>query len=162
MEQLRKLSRLSGQQWRVLLYACLLLNGIRLALWLLPFGEVRKLLAKMSHLWNSHEPTETASVGFIVRAVKIAAARCTPGRPLCLARALTAQSLLDGHGHAHQLRIGVAKDAANRLTAHAWIEYEGRVILGAVNGLNRYQPLVTTVGAASAFASRSAESRAGS
>lgn len=143
MEQLRKLSQLSWQQQRVLFYACLLLNGIRLALWLLPFGQVRSLLARVSRLWKANSPSEAVSVGFIVRAVRLAV-RCTPGVAMCLARALTTQALLDKYGYAYQLRIGVAKDTVNQLVAHAWIEYEGHVIMGALNQMDRYQPLAAS------------------
>lgn len=143
MEQLRKLSQLSWQQRRVLLYACLLLNGIRFALWLFPFGLVRSLLTKVTRLWKVDGPSEAVSVGFIVRAVNLAI-RCTPGTAMCLTRALTTQALLDKYGYAYQLRIGVAKDAANQLIAHAWIEYEGHVIMGALNQLNQYQPLAAS------------------
>lgn len=139
---LRKLARLSGQQRRVLVYACLLLNGIRLGLWLLPFRSVRNLLDHLSDRWQGSPTSPVVSVSFIVRSLQIGT-RYTPGRAKCLARALTTQVLLNRYGYAYQMHIGVAKDAANRLTAHAWIEYEGQVIVGALDTLSRFQPLVT-------------------
>lgn len=141
MEQLSRLYQLSWQQRKVLLYACLLLNGIRLALWLLPFGQVRILLERGAAIERSHQSPATVSVGFIVRAVK-AASRYTPGGAMCLVRALTTQSLLGRYGYPHELRIGVARNAANGLEAHAWIEYKGQVIIGELNRLNDFQPLV--------------------
>jgi hypothetical protein len=39
-----------------------------------------------------------------------------------------------------QLCIGVAKDEAGRLKAHAWVDFEGKVIIGKV-GASEYVPL---------------------
>lgn len=47
----------------------------------------------------------------------------------CLSSALALQSLLARNGHACELHIGVAREAGAFL-AHAWIEFEGRVVLG--------------------------------
>lgn len=58
-----------------------------------------------------------------------AAARRVP-RASCLTQALAGTLLLAVHGHAATLRVGVAKDPDGRLQAHAWVESEGRTILG--------------------------------
>ena len=48
-----------------------------------------------------------------------------------LFRSLAAHVLLSRHGHANRLRLGVARAADRRLEAHAWVESEGAVLLGA-------------------------------
>ena len=140
MRQLNRLLKLSGSEFRVLLYACLLLNGLRLALWLFPFNFVRQKLAQLSAVWICRDENSSISVGFIGWTVHIAS-RYTPGVAKCLVRALTAQLLLTRYGYPHQLHIGVAKSAADTLEAHAWIEYQGRVIVGRLNNLSRFKSL---------------------
>jgi hypothetical protein len=51
-------------------------------------------------------------------------------RPTCLVRALAAHRLLAKHGHASDLRIGVAKSGAAGFAAHAWVECGGTVLVG--------------------------------
>ncbi|MFG6099673.1 lasso peptide biosynthesis B2 protein [Leptothoe sp. ISB3NOV94-8A] len=145
MKQLNNLLRLSGVERRVLLYACLLLNGIRLALWLLPFNMVRQRISRLASVWVCHNLTSPVSVGKIVWSVDIAS-RYTPGGAMCLVRALTTQLLLTRYGYTHQFHIGVAKSENGNLTAHAWIEYKGRVIVGGLHNLSQFKPL-SAVGA---------------
>lgn len=57
------------------------------------------------------------------------ASRFVP-RATCLVRALAAHRLLAQHGHVSDLRIGVAKSAADGFAAHAWVEYGGAVLVG--------------------------------
>jgi hypothetical protein len=69
-----------------------------------------------------------------------AASRYVP-TATCLSQALAAQVLLARHGHPASLRIGVARGAAGRLEAHAWIESRGRIVIGGTADLARYTPL---------------------
>lgn len=48
----------------------------------------------------------------------------------CLTEALTAQHLLRRRGCDATLRFGVAKPAADALSAHAWLEAAGRILIG--------------------------------
>jgi len=48
----------------------------------------------------------------------------------CLAVALVAQSLLMRHGYESSFRIGVRRSEDRAFAAHAWLEREGRVIVG--------------------------------
>lgn len=54
----------------------------------------------------------------------------------CLVQALAAQLLLTRHGHMADLQIGVSQ--AKGFEAHAWLEFEGRVVLGGVTNLSDY------------------------
>ena len=140
MRRLCKVLTLSTYERRVIIYACLLLNGIRLALWLLPFNLVRHKLAQIASVWVCKDVPQSVSLKLIVWAVNIAT-RYTPGSAKCLVRALTTQLLLTRYGYSHQLHIGVAKSAADTLEAHAWIEHKGKVIVGDLQDLSRYTPL---------------------
>lgn len=61
----------------------------------------------------------------LVRAVGRAARHLYPAR--CLPRSLCLRWLLGRHGVATDLRIGVTKRRGG-LTAHAWVEHQGRPI----------------------------------
>jgi hypothetical protein len=141
MKRRHRLFSLSQQERRVLFYAVFLLNGLRLALWLFPFKAIRQQLVKLPAVWVDKKLIESVSVEHIVWAVGVASSY-TPGRAMCLVQALTTQQLLVRYGYAHQLHIGVAKSAADTLNAHAWIEYQGRVIIGGLGNLSQFKPLV--------------------
>ena len=140
MRRRDKLRLLSWQQRRVLLYACLLINAIRLSLWLFPFGKIRRTLDVMLNAWVYSEKTSSVSVDFIAWAVSVAS-YYAPGGVKCLARALATQLLMNRYGYVHKLRIGVAKGEKQTLEAHAWIEYQGRVVVGGLSKLDRFRPL---------------------
>ncbi len=140
-KQCDKLFVLSRQEQRVLLYAVLLVNGLRLALWLLPFRVIKRQLATLSSVWVGHELAESVSIEHIIWVVGVAS-RYTFGRAMCLVQALTTQQLLLRYGYAHQLHIGVHKSAAGTLEAHAWIEYQNRTIVGNLSNLDQFKPLV--------------------
>ncbi|MGH9900718.1 MAG: lasso peptide biosynthesis B2 protein, partial [Pyrinomonadaceae bacterium] len=67
-------------------------------------------------------------------------ARYVPGAT-CLPRALATKVLLARSGHRASLCFGVAKDAGGRLEAHAWVESQGRIVVGALKDLSRYTRL---------------------
>jgi hypothetical protein len=49
--------------------------------------------------------------------------------------------LLVQHGEPAVLRIGVIKNEAGNLKAHAWVESRGRIMIGDSRDLFRYTPL---------------------
>ncbi len=74
--------------------------------------------------------TSRHSADRIAWAVRVAGRRVPFGHN-CLVQALTACLLLRRHGHRAALRVGVARDAQARFTAHAWVECDGTVLVGA-------------------------------
>jgi Transglutaminase-like superfamily len=64
----------------------------------------------------------------------------------CLAQALAGQTLLAQQGEPAVLRIGVAKNEAGKLEAHAWVESQGRIVIGASLDLCRYTQLPSVEG----------------
>ena len=143
MNRSRKLFVLSWQQRRILFYACLILNLLRLALWLLPFRVLKRQLVGISSVWICPAFSESVSVDFIVWAVTVAG-RYTPGGAMCLVKALTTQLLLSRYGYVHRLHIGVAKSDTQAFRAHAWVECQGRVVIGKLSDLGCFQPLSAT------------------
>lgn len=167
-----KLLNLPATDRRLLINAVLLLGAIRLGLWLLPFQTLRQLLAKMTQNTNDarlhkvmagrRSQAEAASdapprpspalgrvregdaMDAIVWAV-VVASRYVP-RSTCLTQALTAQVLLARRGVPASLHIGVAKEGAEaRFGAHAWVESEGKVLIGGSEP-GRYTPLLALEG----------------
>lgn len=140
MRNREKVLLMSWQERRVLLYAFLLLNSLRLALRFCSFGQVRRWIEAVLSDWVSSEQAAPIPVDFIVWAVSVAA-YYTPGGAKCLVRALTAQLLLNRYRHTYAFHIGVAKADSQLLEAHAWIEYQGRIIVGRLDNLSRYKSL---------------------
>lgn len=116
----------------------LLLWAARLGLWLLPLATLRCLLTKL----KPSEPISregSANIEKIVWAVSVAS-RYVPAAT-CLTQALAGQILLAQHGEPALLQIGVAKNEAGDLEAHAWVESRGRIVIGDSRELFRYTRL---------------------
>jgi hypothetical protein len=59
-----------------------------------------------------------------------------------LVEALVSQALLHRHGYTARLRIGVRLQACGDFAAHAWLEYDGAVIVGGpMTVVDQYQAL---------------------
>jgi hypothetical protein len=51
----------------------------------------------------------------------------------CLTKALAAKVLLEQAGQSAELQIGVAKSESGKIEAHAWVECQGKIILGGTH-----------------------------
>ena len=139
-----KFLNLSAVDRRLLVTAVLLLGAIRLGLWLLPFQTMMRLLTKMTrHATNASVLGASVAIDAIdatdarrgmhpdrvVWAV-VVASRYVP-MSTCLTQALTTQVLLARRGFPAHLHIGVAKKGAEaRFGARAWVESQGKVLIG--------------------------------
>lgn len=126
--------RLSPEERGLLVRAALLLWIVRLGLWTLPFRTLQRLLFN-----RAQAPAYPTPLSKIVWAVEVTSSYVPSAT--CLTRALAARTLLARYGHPSDLRIGVAKSAKGTLEAHAWLEHRGRIVLGGLRDLSRYQPL---------------------
>jgi transglutaminase superfamily protein len=130
MTRFRRLLRLSSRERRLLLAAGVVVACVRVLLWLLPFSRLVWLLERTTRrsacVAPVHLPDDT--IVAVSWAVTVAA-RYVP-RATCLTQSLAAQWLFAWFGHPTVLRIGVAKANDKSLLAHAWLESEGRVVLG--------------------------------
>lgn len=59
----------------------------------------------------------------------------------CLPLALAGYVLMTQNGHKADLHIGVAKDDMARLEAHAWLTFDGDMILGKIEDIARFKEL---------------------
>lgn len=66
-------------------------------------------------------------------------ARYIPGSK-CLVQALAGRKLLATYGILSAIHIGVAKDSKNWLNAHAWVEAEGKTVIGG--DISTFAPLI--------------------
>jgi hypothetical protein len=139
MTLLHKYLRLPATDRRLLVKSALLLGAVRLGLWLLPFQTVRCLLASMTCATTTLHDTEQTSIERIAWAVA-GASQYIP-MATCLTQALATQVLLGWQGHAARLCIGVARSDAGQFQAHAWVECQGRVVLGGADAPARFTPL---------------------
>ncbi len=139
MNALRKFFSLTHTE-RVLALKCYALVWIvRLSLWLIPFRLLQKALKWFTPKKTVSNNSDPQHAELIVRLVK-SASNYVP-RATCLTQALSARLLLLRAGYDAELRLGVMKDEHQNFQAHAWIESEGRVLIGDNNQLTKYTPL---------------------
>ena len=98
-----------------------LMLKVRLMLWLIPFSRIQNSLKGINIIKNE------IPVFKLIWAVKVAS-NYLPSAT-CLTNALTGYSLLLRYGYPSLVKIGVGKSAGG-FEAHAWLEYNGKVVIG--------------------------------
>ena len=119
---------------RILLFrAMVLLVTIRIGLKLLRFQTLRRWLTRLAQppVWTNKK--KLLSIYKLIWSVTIASSYL-PGIK-CLARAL--------EGYAAQLRLGVTKDKKGQLLGHAWVESQGKVVIGGVGTMTKYYNVIS-------------------
>ena len=114
--------------------ALLCVASTRLGLWIIPFKHSKESFGD-TELSNSRA-SNWDSVREVAEFVKLAS-KLVP-HATCLTQALATRNLLTRIGQASSLKIGVGKDSDDKLIAHAWIEVEGRIIIGKIPEIRRY------------------------
>ncbi len=138
MGSIRKFLRLSQADRALLVQAVSWLGATRVALWVLPFRLVRRLLAQTARPSAARRGARP-SRHRLVWAVSLGR-RVVPSST-CLVQALAAEALFIQHGYPADVRIGVMKDEARGLIAHAWVESDGCIVVGDSSDLSLYAPL---------------------
>ncbi len=128
MTRLRKFLRLPSSERRFLLEAVLLLALIRLGLYVLPLRALQRALARAVKASTPSPGTDQSFPRRVGWAVAVAS-RYVP-RATCLAQALAVRLLLEREGYPAHLRVGLARDARRWWEGHAWVEHQGRIIIG--------------------------------
>lgn len=119
----------SAREWLMFVQALCVTVLTRAALGVLPLPHVRRLVRRCFRAASPLPPARRASAAQAVWAAT-SAGRRSPLEATCLTTALVAQALLQRHGYEAKLRIGVRRDLNGAFTAHAWLESEGKVIVG--------------------------------
>lgn len=130
MPRFRRFLRMSSSERRLLLVGGFVVACVRILLWLLPFRRLMWLVERTA-LRSARVAPVRLLEGTNVTIVwgVTTAARYVP-RATCLTQALAAQWLFAWFGHPTLLRFGVAKGNGKPFRAHAWLESEGRVVVG--------------------------------
>ena len=138
MNLLRKFASRSGAEQWLLLRATLALLTTAGCVRFLPFRLWRSLIAPADALSGSTPPSRHSAeqIAWAVAAV----GRCVPGAS-CLPQAIAGYRLLRRAGYAARLRIGIAAGAQAPFEAHAWLELDGRILLGGTESAARYAAL---------------------
>jgi len=135
--RLAKFVHLSFSDQRLLMRAAFAVVSAKVAVRTMRLPAARAAITRLEHIgWI----VTRARADRIVWAVETAG-RAIPGMKNCLVQAVAAEAMLLRAGHSCELRIGAAKTGPRELIAHAWLESEGRVLIGEFE-LDRYTPLV--------------------
>jgi len=116
-------------EFRLFAQALLALTVTRLTLHWAPLPVVRRRVWRALLASKPLPERRRLPMARVLRCAA-AAARWTPAPATCLAMALVAQALLHRHGYSTQLRIGVRFRPSEPFQAHAWLEHEGRIVVG--------------------------------
>ena len=139
----RGVGRRSAAEWRLAWHAWRRVASIRLALWRSPYAAVRaQALRRAAHpagLGGARAQGLERDPEALAWAVG-AAARRFP-KASCLTQAIALEALLAEAGHPSAVRIGVARRTDGSFEAHAWVELDGRVLIGGLPDLERYAVL---------------------
>ncbi len=138
MRRLLKFMRLSAEDKSLLIRIAISLWAIRLGLWILPFRSVWGLTNRWARV-NNARSTGTGSIAKVVWGVR--GISCYVPGATCLTQSLGTWMLLRNRGYCADLRIGVAKGSEGKLQAHAWVESNGKIVIGKKKGLPRYTAL---------------------
>lgn len=133
----RRYRALPAIERRVFVQAALLVPAVHCVQQLLPFRRWRPLLTRVGVRRPGRSPVAPEQVAEAV----VRAQRAVPGTYKCLPAAYATHLLLHWHGHPSVVQVGVARDAAGKVEAHAWVELEGRILIGALPDLARFVPL---------------------
>jgi Transglutaminase-like superfamily len=116
------------------------LNFIRISFLGLKFLTLQNILNKISQ-FNSHKIVYSEElIDKIVWRVDVSS-QLSPGGVKCLARALLVHTMMERAGLHPVLRIGVTDNPLKNFQAHAWVEYEGKIIIGNLPDLKEYSIL---------------------
>lgn len=118
-----------------------LVFSIGLILRIVPFRFLKKALTSRLSAQVEQKPPDWEKINTIIRAVR-SVSRYLPFAT-CLPQALTALLLINSKGQHSELKIGVAKGADNDFKAHAWLETNGRIIIGKLPSHWQYKVLDT-------------------
>lgn len=135
MRALRRFLALSGHRRELLLRAVGWCWRLRVALWLQPYARVRSRSLRGSDGRPATAGAGEATVRDVTWAVRTAA-RVVPVAT-CLVQAMAAERMLRHRGLVPSLRIGVPAQAEGRFEAHAWLAWEGSVVFGDREDIER-------------------------
>jgi Transglutaminase-like superfamily len=127
---LRKLRRRSPGELSLLVAALAVRGAVLVLLRLVSFSALRRIGSAFPRGSASGAATDMTFEHRVAWAVATAAA-LLPADNTCLADALTAHWLLEAGGCSSTIRFGVVTTPARTLRAHAWVEADSGIVVGA-------------------------------
>lgn len=139
--------RLETLQRHLLLVSALMVGVVRAALWVFPYRLVVRALERTvpRRRVSSAQASPRTFARYTLWAVAAVSQRVLGKKP-CLTQALVARWILACGGIPTDLKIGVTFGDSGQLLAHAWLEKEGRVLIGGVHSPRTYRPLMPVGG----------------
>ena len=126
--RIRTLLQLTAREYGLLLAALPLVVAVRIALWIVPSRVTLRFLACMSGEESTSRATTRAATLPVVWAIE--SVRKLVPRASCLTQAIAGKLLLRWIGQDARFCLGVMHASDGTLRAHAWLEQEGRPVLG--------------------------------
>ena len=140
MRPLLKFLRMPGGDGRLVFRVALLLLATRVGLAVFGYKRLRGAFVHFSSPPNVNRRSPLEDVDRVLWAVRKVGSRLLGDRR-CLTEAMVTQLLLSRRRLRADIQIGVAFGVDGKLEAHAWIEHQGRVLIGGSSGLERYSRL---------------------
>lgn len=123
MKMIHSFLKLDNEIKWLLIKALIFLWVIRIMLWIFSFNKIQKILKR----WSKSQSTGTIPLSRITWGINVMS-RFAP-QSTCLVKALAGWLLLSEYGFDSEIKIGVSR--REEFEAHAWLEHENEVILGA-------------------------------
>jgi hypothetical protein len=120
--------RLSGEDWRLLAEASLLLMLASAAIALVPFRRLPDLLGSKT-AGPKGESCDSGQLRRLCWAVE-ASARWLPWRTVCFQKGVALHWMFRRRGLASRLHYGVGRLEENALGAHVWVSHGGSIVMG--------------------------------
>ena len=128
MKKILKFLLLPYQKKKLLTQSLIAVSAVRLSLWVFPFKALNHWLCAFASVDSDDRKIEWNVIDNVATAVQ-ACSRYVPYAS-CLTQALAARTLLGLRGQNSQLKIGVDRDEDGKFMAHAWVEIDGKIIIG--------------------------------
>jgi hypothetical protein len=140
MQLLRRFLALAPDERRVLVKATFWVAVVKLGLGRIPFATLRRLATGGGR--NGARLAGDRVVLDQVTWAVTAAGRYVPGPTTCLSLALTVQGMLARLGYPSRLHVGVIRGKQGEVEGHAWVECEGRILIGGTpSEIGQFTPL---------------------
>ncbi|QPC85010.1 lasso peptide biosynthesis B2 protein [Phototrophicus methaneseepsis] len=138
MSKLRTFRALSPAEKFLLIEAALNQLLVVILIKCLPFRTAWRYLVKEEPPSASAQTTiPMQDIDSIAMVVELTSRKIPTSK--CLARSLTMHQMLARRGLVIPIKIGVTHSETGALEAHAWVEYQGEVVLGYLENLADYK-----------------------
>lgn len=115
------------------IYAYILSGMIRLSILIIPFNYLKKGLGIPKQESSFESSEKQLEVAKQVRCLVLQVCHHTPWESKCLVRAILSAHLLKRKGMESTLYLGVNKNVAGDIQAHAWLRVGEMIIMGGEN-----------------------------